>query len=171
LENYKRSKEWLELSFNNIKKVCTFYKIQEYDACVFRIQLAIEQLQKSLLFLFGFQPRKSHEPSKILDSLIYNDQIQANRDVIKKTKELSSFAKIIEKEETSTRYGLIRNERLIPPQTLYDKSKAKEFLNVLSNFLIIFKDILINFSEFKKQIVVLEEYINKLKNNMQKKIK
>lgn len=164
MENYKRIKEWIILSFNNIEKVCTFYEIQKYDACVFRIQLAVVQLQKSLLFLFGFQPRKSHEPSKILDSLIFKNQIQANKDIIKKLKDLSRLAKITEKEETSTRYDLIKDERLIPPQILYDKSKAKEFLNVLSSFLIIYRDILINFSEFKKQIEVLEEYINKFKN-------
>ncbi len=163
MENYKRSKEWLKLSFNNLEKVIAFYKIKEYDACVFRIQLSIEQFQKSLLFLLGFQIRKTHEPSKILDSLIYNDQIQVKKQILDKFKKLTKLAKVIEKEETSTRYGIIRNNKLISPKKLYDKTKAIEFLNILVKFLIVIKEILINISEFSNQIKILDKSISKIR--------
>ncbi len=160
MENYTRSKEWLKLVFNNLEKVIRFYEIQEYVACVFRIQLSIEQFLKSLLFLLGFQVRKTHEPSKILDSLIYNNQIQNYNKPINK---LSKLAKIFEKEETSTRNGVIRNEKLIPPNKIYDKTKTIEFLNFLMEFLLLYKKILIKFSAFSKQTKMLEGIIDKVK--------
>jgi len=170
LENYKRAKEWLKLSFNNVEKVIAFYKIQEYDACVFRIQLSIEQLQKSLLFLLGFQVRKSHESSKILNSLIYENKIQKiEKEIAEKIKKLTQVAKIIEKEETSTRYGIIKNNKLIPPTKLYDKTRTKEFLDVFYNFLILFQEILGVYSQLSYSIQSLNDLIDKIKFLMEEK--
>lgn len=77
--NYNRFKEWLDLASNNIDKVIKFYKINEYSACVFRIQLSTEQLQKALIFLLGLQFRKTHKPSKILEAIENNSNIQIKK--------------------------------------------------------------------------------------------
>jgi len=44
--------------------------------CIFRIQLSMEQLQKALLVLLGLQFRKTHEPSKRLESIESNEHIE-----------------------------------------------------------------------------------------------
>lgn len=81
MQNYQRTKEWLILAFNNFEKVLMFFKINEYDDCVFRIQLSMEQPQKALIFLFGVQIRKTHEASRILDSLTYSEKLGIGRTV------------------------------------------------------------------------------------------
>ncbi|MBD3256486.1 MAG: hypothetical protein GF383_15430 [Candidatus Lokiarchaeota archaeon] len=43
-DNYKRTKEWIELAFQNIDRVIRNYKQKDYPICVFCIQLAVEQL-------------------------------------------------------------------------------------------------------------------------------
>ncbi|GAG22880.1 unnamed protein product [marine sediment metagenome] len=40
--NYKRTKDWLSLAFNNLNRVIKFYEINEFAAYVFRIQLSTE---------------------------------------------------------------------------------------------------------------------------------
>jgi HEPN domain-containing protein len=164
LQNYKRTKEWLNLAFNNLEKVVKFFKISEYDACVFRIQLSMEQLQKALIFLFGVQIRKTHEASKILDSLIYNKKLEMEEEIIIKLKELSKLAKPIEKETTMTRYGVIRDEKLIPPEKLYKKSNTKDFIAKMIKFLTLYRDLLNNLSELSRHVEILDEYIGKIKN-------
>ncbi len=105
--NYNRFKEWLGLASNNIDKVIKFYKINEYSACVFRIQLSTEQLQKGLIFLLGLQFRKTHEPSKILEAIENNSSIQ------------------IEKKNLSLSYKNVKNTIIIfniNPKNILDKS-------------------------------------------------
>jgi len=69
--NNEATKEWFRLAYANIKRVIRNYKQQDYADTIFRIQLSTEQVQKAILLFLGIQFRKTHEPSKILDALIY----------------------------------------------------------------------------------------------------
>ncbi len=162
-DNHKRSKEWLSLAFNNIERVIRNFKDNDYVACVFRIQLSIEQLQKAIIFLLGLQFRKIHEPSKILESVEFNKNIQIEKKNLDQIKLIAELAKNIEEEGTDTRYGRIVDDKLISPEDKYDKIEASKFLNDLKEILIILKDLLKNISNFEKEVEKIIEYIKGIK--------
>ncbi|HEY0088856.1 MAG TPA: HEPN domain-containing protein [Candidatus Lokiarchaeia archaeon] len=165
--NYDTTKQWFQLAYNNIKRVIRNYEQQDYADTIFRIQLSIEQLQKGLLGFLGVQFRKNHKPSKILDSIIHNSNIKLENKKKEIIKNISLFAKEIEKEETFTRYGIKYGGRIIAPEEYYDKkitlkyiSNLKEILNLL---ILIFDDVLgleleiEQMNKYKKRIEELEE--------------
>ncbi len=162
-DNHKRSKEWLSLAFNNIERVIRNFKDNDYVACVFRIQLSIEQLQKAIIFLLGLQFRKIHEPSKIIESVEFNNNIQIEKKNLDQIKLIAELAKNIEEEGTDTRYGRIIDDKLISPEDKYDKTEASKFLNDLKEILIILKDLLKNISNFEKEVEKIIEYIKGIK--------
>lgn len=147
-DNYKRTKEWLSLAFNNIERVIRNYKINDYSECVFKIQLSIKQLQKALIFLLGFQFHKIHDPSRILESIENNNNIKIEKEILDRIKKVASLAKDIEGEGTATRYGIIEEGKLITPEDKYDKLEADKYLRGL-------KEILINLKEIFKEIPIL----------------
>lgn len=160
--NYKRSKEWLSLAFNNLDKVIKFYEINEFAACVFRIQLSTEQLQKALLVLLGLQFRKTHEPSKILESIESNEHIEIEEKFLEMIKKIADLSKNIEDEGTVTRYGIIVDGVLISPEEKYDKAKTDEWLDDLEKILIIFKDLFEEKPDFEVELTTLSEFIVKI---------
>lgn len=154
-DNYKRTKEWLSLAFNNIERVIRNYTISDYSECVFKIQLSIEQLQKALIFLLGFQFHKIHDPSRILESIENNNNIKIEKEILDRIKKVASLAKNIEGEGTATRYGIIEEGKLITPEDKYDKLEADKYLRDL-------KEILINLKEIFKEIPILVEDITSI---------
>ena len=160
--NYKRSKEWLSLAFNNLDKVIKFYEINEFAACVFRIQLSTEQLQKALIVLLGLQFRKTHEPSKILESIESNEHIEIEEKFLEMIKKIADLSKNIEDEGTVTRYGIIIDGELISPEEKYDKAKTDEWLDDLEKILIIFKDLFEENPDFEVELTTLSEFIVKI---------
>lgn len=160
--NYNRFNEWLGLASNNIDKVIKFYKINEYSACVFRIQLSTEQLQKALIFLLGLQFRKTHEPSKILEAIENNSIIQIEKKNLNQIKKLTTIAREIEKEETATRYGIVIDGKLISPDDYYDKDKTDTFINKLKEIIIIFRELLKEIPDLEQEIKHLHKFIKKI---------
>lgn len=155
ITNYKNTKEWLGLAFNNIERVIRNYKINDFSECVFKIQLSVEQLQKALIFLLGFQFRKIHNPSQILESIENNNNIKIEKEILDRIKKVASLAKNIEAEGTITRYGIIEDGKLISPEDKYHKLEADKYLKDL-------KEILINLKELLKEIPTLEYEITSL---------
>ncbi len=160
--NYKRTREWLGLAFNNLDKVITFYEINEFAACVFRIQLSTEQLQKALVVLLGLQFRKTHEPSKILESIESNEYIKIEEKVLEWIKSIAGLSKRIEEEGTATRYGIIIDNKLISPDEKYDKAKVDEFLDDLKKNLNIFKDLFKEIPDFEPELTKISGFITKI---------
>jgi len=159
--NYTNTKEWLSLAFKNIERVIRNYKISDFSECVFKIQLSIEQLQKALIFLLGFQFHKIHDPSRILESIENNVNIKIEKEIIDRIKKVAALAKDIEGEGTATRYGIIEEGKLITPEDKYNKSEADKYLRDL-------KEILINLKEIFKEIPNLEEEKTKFSEYIEK---
>lgn len=160
--NYKRTREWLGLAFNNLDKVITFYEINEFAACVFRIQLSTEQLQKALVVLLGLQFRKTHEPSKILESIEINEHITIEENLLERIKRIAVLSKKIEEEGTATRYGIIIDNKLVSPDEKYDKEKTDQYLDNLNKILIIFKDLFKENLDLEPELTTLSEFITKI---------
>ena len=160
--NYKRTKDWLSLAFNNLNRVIKFYEINEFAACVFRIQLSTEQLQKALIVLLGLQFRKTHEPSKILESIESNEYIKIEEKVLERIKRIANLSKNIEEEGTSTRYGIELGNKLISPEQRYDKAKVDEFLDDLKKNLNIFKDLFKEIPDLEPELTKILEFITKI---------
>jgi HEPN domain-containing protein len=159
--NYHRTKEWFELALNNLNRVIRNFEFRDYADCVFRIQLTIEQLQKSLLFLLGLQFRKTHFVSKILENIDDYENLNLEEDVSKQIKEIAELSKILEEENTKTRYGIIEDNKLITPEETYNKDKTIEFLIVLNKIIEKVVTLLEPLSE-------LENLNSNLKKNSQK---
>ena len=159
--NYHRTKEWFELSLNNLNRVIRNYEFKDYADCVFRIQLTIEQLQKSLVFLLGLQFRKTHFVSKILENIDDYENLNLNEKVSKQIKEIAELSKILEEEHTKTRYGIIEDNKLITPEDTYNKEKTIEFLIILIKII----DKVVTLLE---PLPELENLNSELKKNVQK---
>ena len=160
--NYKRTKDWLNLAFNNLNKVIKFYEINEFAACVFRIQLSMEQLQKGLIILFGLQFRKTHEPSKILESIEFNQHFKIEEKILERVKRIAIISKNIEDEGTATRNGLIVDNKLITPEENYDKAKTNEFLDELKKILFNFEDLFKEIPDLEPELTKISEFITKI---------
>ncbi len=159
--NYTNTKEWMSLAFKNIERVIRNYKISDYSECVFKIQLSIEQLQKALIFLLGFQFHKIHDPSRILESIENNNNITIEKVIVDRIKRVASLAKDIEGEGTATRYGIIEEGKLITPEDKYDKAEADKYLKDLKEILINLKDILKENPNMEQETTRFSEYITK----------
>ena len=159
--NYTNTKEWMSLAFKNIERVIRNYKISDYSECVFKIQLSIEQLQKALIFLLGFQFHKIHDPSRILESIENNNNITIEKVIVDRIKRVASLAKGIEGEGTATRYGIIEEGKLITPEDKYDKAEADKYLKDLKEILINLKDILKENPNMEQETTRFSEYITK----------
>ncbi|TFG23092.1 MAG: HEPN domain-containing protein [Promethearchaeota archaeon] len=162
-DNLNTTKEWLELAFKNRQKVIKFYKIEEFAATVFRIQLSIEQLQKSLVFLIGLKFRKTHEPSKILDLIEKDENIQIEQKYINKIKKIAKISKDIEEQGTATRYGEIIDGKLVSPDNRYNKSESLKYMKDLMKILVILNDLLESIPDFKIPIQSITKYISEIK--------
>ena len=140
----------------------SFYAQEDYAATVFRIQLSVEQLQKSVLLFLGIQFRKTHEPSRVIDSVIYDSDVELDEEIVENLKNLSRIAKIIEKEETTTRYGIERDDEIIPPEEIYDKKKTRHFLKSLIDILCIVASLIEEFPSLEKPFEELKIFAKKM---------
>lgn len=163
--NHKKTKDWLKLAFNNLDRVTRNFKVNDYADCIFRIQLSIEQLQKSLLFLMGLQFKKTHEPSKIIESFASSERTNLEEEKRIILLNIANIAKKLEQEETKTRYGVIRGEDLIAPEDEYDINKAEKFLSdlnkILGDIIKLFED-LQNFSDEIEELLNYKKLISEL---------
>jgi len=163
-DNHERTKEWLKLAFNNIERTLRNYKEKDYPFSVFLIQMSIEQLLKALIFLLGLQFKKTHEPSKILDSVKWSQINQIDEKIVRQIKKIASLAKEIESEGTSTRYGEIIDGKLILPEDKYSKTEANKYLKDLSEILKIFNKLLTSILYFELESKKIIEFIEKINN-------
>jgi len=160
--NYQRAKEWLRLAFNNIERVIRDYKLEDYAGSIFRIQLSIEQLQKSLIFLLGLHFKKTHEPSKILKSFTLNQNQKIDESHLKKIHDIAKLAQDIENEETKTRYGVIEHGKLITPEDRYDRGDSIQYLKDLGKITKYITELYQEFEDFNEVVNKLKEYYNQL---------
>ncbi len=161
--NYKKTKDWFKLAFNNLDRVIRNYKVKDYADCVFRIQLSIEQLQKALLFLLGLQFKKTYEPSIIIESFLSSENSNIEEDKRNSLLNIANLAKDLEQEETKTRYGIMKGENLIPPEEEYDIIKTKVYLKNVIEILIEILELLKNLQEFNVERKKLRYFKNMIK--------
>ena len=150
------------MAHKNLERVITYYQLNDYAATVFRIQLSVEQLQKCLLLFLGIQFRKTHEPSKILDSLIYNEVMKLSKDLSKKLKQISMIAKKIEQQETITRNGVKKNDELITPEEYYTKEKTLSFIDNLQDIILILVSLFESIPELKGDVEQFVKYMKQM---------
>lgn len=163
--NHENSRDWLRLAFLNIDRALRNYKINDFAACVFRIQLSIEQLQKALVFLFGMQFRKTHEPSEILSSIEPDKNAQIDDKIRVQVEKITKLAKNIEDEGTATRYGIIEKNKLIStPEDRFKKPEAENYLNDLKEILMALHKTLENLPNFEKELEKLSYYTKELED-------
>jgi HEPN domain-containing protein len=155
--NYEATKQWLKLVYNNFDRIIRNFIVDDYAATMFRIQLSVEQLQKSLLFSLGIQFRKTHEPSRILDSILNDENYKLDENVSENLEKLSFLAKRIEKEETATRYEIKKEGKIITPEEYYDRGKIIAFLGNLEEII----DLVIIYFKINPY---LDQEVNKLRN-------
>lgn len=163
--NYEKTKQWLKLLYNNLERTVRNFKLEDYADTAFRIQLATEQLQKALLDFLGIQFRRTHEPSRIIDSIIYEKQysnIKLEEPILEKLKEISFFAKKLEKEKSFTRYGVIKEDELITPTEYYSKEKVLKFLTYICKIIRIIIDFFEKILELNREVIILKEYLNQI---------
>ena len=158
--NYEKTKEWLSLAFNNIERVIRNYQINDYSECVSKIQLSVEQLQKALILLLGFKFRKIHNPSIILESIEANKNIKIEKKNLEDIKKIAALAKGIENEGVTTRYGIVKEDKLITPEEKYDKLEAIKYLKDLKEILINIRSLIEELANLEQQIIILSKFIN-----------
>jgi HEPN domain-containing protein len=118
-----------------LDRVIRNYEVEDYADCVFLIQLLIEPIQKSILFLIGLQFRKTHEPSIIIERYVLSQNNTIEENIKNSLLKIANLAKDVEQEETKTGYGVVGDERLITPEEEYDINKTKIYSKNLKGIL------------------------------------
>ena len=95
----------------------------------------------------------------LLDSIVNNNSLEIDIEILDKIKEVAFLAKNIEGEGTTTRYGTIEEGKLISPEDKYDKLEADKFLKDLKEILINLKEIFKETSNLKQDLPLFTKFI------------
>jgi HEPN domain-containing protein len=136
--NYTQGRSWITSAINDIKIVLNGLKDGYYSLVAFRSQFAVEKLNKAILSFMGLKAEKSHTPTDILDDILKNEPILTIDEESKKILEkISKYSKFFEKQGTQTRYGTIKDKKLITAEEIYKSFEdVKDFIKNLQNIVI-----------------------------------
>ncbi|MBD3256485.1 MAG: hypothetical protein GF383_15425 [Candidatus Lokiarchaeota archaeon] len=85
-------------------------------------------------------------------------KIEMEEDALSKIKKIVVYAKDIEAEGSSTRYGEIIEDKFNTPEEKYNKKIVKKFLNDMSSIINLIADLFRNTTEFENDTKKFEKY-------------
>ena len=125
---------------SDIKRILKDLETDDFADIAFRSQFAVEKLNKSILALLGIKIQKTHEPTKILKSILKSEE---HRAFDKKSEDLIiqmiNYSILFEEEGTKTRYGVfIENEFLISEEIYTSFNDINKFISNLVKIISIY---------------------------------
>ena len=167
--NFSQAKSWILSAINDIKRVIYSLKRKDFADVAFRSQFAVEKFNKAALNLLGVKIEKTHTPSKILKSIIIDEEIPINEESVKENLlKIIKYSGLFEDEGVKSRYGISKEDMLMIPEQIYSSFEdIKEFIlnlqKIVDLYLILWnKPFNINEIEFK-ELKELKKLNKKLK--------
>ncbi len=135
--NFTQAKSWIRSAINDVNRVLNGLKLEDYALVAFRSQFAVEKFNKSIISFIGVKVEKTHTPSEIIEDII---NIEENLNLEEKTitllRKIIKYSKTFENEGTKARYGVIKEEKLIPAEEIYESfENIKKFIIILKNYI------------------------------------
>jgi len=132
LNNIELIKGWIQLALRDWDVVESLNSTVHRGPIIYHIQQFVEKLCKSIIVSLGFEPPKTHFPSKIIDSILIEIELgNLNLQISKKEQEIlekiSSLAKSIEDENVRPRYGIRHLDIIILPDEIYSEDQINLF--------------------------------------------
>ncbi|KKL61881.1 hypothetical protein LCGC14_2190890 [marine sediment metagenome] len=167
--NFSQAKSWILSAINDIKRVISSLKRKDFADVAFRSQFAVEKFNKAALNLLGVKIEKTHTPTKILKSIILDEEILINEKSVKENLlNIINYSGLFEDEGVKTRYGIFKEEMLMIPERIYSSFEdIKQFIlnlqKIVDLYLIVWNETFnINEIEFK-ELKELKKLNKKLK--------
>ncbi len=125
---------WVDLAISDLKTVSKLSIIEDRGAIVFHLQQCVEKILKAIIVSLGFDPPKTHFPSKKLEEILVeielgNLDLNIDPSARLRIERIISVARTLEDEVTRPRYGVRHADRIILPDELYSTDIIRLFLN------------------------------------------
>jgi len=151
--NFSQGKSWIKSAISDIKIVINSLQNGYFSLVAFRSQFAVEKLNKAILSFMGLKVEKPHVPADILKDVLKSESSLAidleTKEILKKIQKHSKF---FENEVVQTRYGTIKNSKLIIAEEIYQSFEdIKDFLINLE------KIVILNLKLLKKSLNITKE--------------
>jgi HEPN domain-containing protein len=167
--NISLAKNWIISAISDIKRIIKDFETEDFADIAFRSQFAVEKLNKSIIGLLGLKVQKTHEPTKILKSILHEDSRKFNKNSEDLILQLITFSILFEEEGTKTRYGITQEDDFLLAEEIYTSfNDIKKFIQNLEKIITIHAKIIGDVFNIKES--TLEDLIN-LKNLREELIK
>lgn len=132
MNNIDLLRGWIKLALQDWEAMRSLNPDLHKGAVVYHMQQFVEKLCKAIIVSLGFEPPKTHFPSKLIDSILIdielgNLDIQISRKEKEFLEKISSLAKSIEDENVRPRYGIRHLDVIILPDEIYSKRQIELF--------------------------------------------
>jgi HEPN domain-containing protein len=128
--NFSQGKSWIISAISDLKIVISSIQNQFYSLVAFRSQFAVEKLNKAILNFMGLKVEKTHTPTDILEDVLKSTvSVIIDLETKEILEKILKYSKFFENEGTQTRYGTIKNNKLIIAEEIYHSFEdIKDFL-------------------------------------------
>lgn len=118
--NLSLAKKWIVSAIADIKRFLKGLEGDDFADVAFRSQFAVEKLNKSILALLGLKIQKTHEPTKILKTVLKDKDVRKfNKNSEKLIEEIINNSLLFEEESTKTRYGFYKGDEFLTAEEIY----------------------------------------------------
>ena len=133
--NFTQGKSWIISAISDVKIVINGLQNEYYSLVAFRSQFAVEKLNKAILSFMGLKVEKTHTPTEILEDILNRKSaLSFNLETKKILEKILKYSKFFENEGVQTRYGTIKNNKLVIAEEIYQSFEdIKNFLINLQN--------------------------------------
>jgi len=133
LNNIEIVNGWLKLAIEDWNAAKRMSIEENRGAIVFHLQQFVEKVTKAIIAALGYEPPKTHNPSRDLENILLDIsageiKLDIRREIMNDLKVLISIAKTFEDEKTRPRYGVRHAQRIITPNEYYSPMHVKLFL-------------------------------------------
>jgi HEPN domain-containing protein len=166
--NISLAKKWIESAIADLKRMLKSLEFDDFANVAFRSQFAVEKLNKSLLVLLGIKIQKTHEPTKFLKDLLYDEDLgkfdEESSDLIK---QIISKSLIFEEEGTKTRYGVYKEDDFLIAEDIYNTlDDIKPFILNLEKLIPTYIEVLENFFQISEASIMDLKFLKELKEEI-----
>lgn len=162
--NFLRARKWLKMAVKDTERTLRSYSQGDYADSAFRTQFAAEKLCKSVIFILGFQFKKTHRPAQIIEKEVLTERSTKMLAGAKKIlSELVTTSRYLEEQGVASRYGLEIEGSLLTPDELFNEEKAGKMLTKLNSLLQLFVELVSVLKIQEDELPELKEVVEKSK--------
>jgi len=144
--NISLAKKWILSATSDIKRILKDLEIEDFADIAFRSQFAVEKFNKSILGILGIKVQKTHEPSKIIKTLLKEEEyLKFDKNSEDLIIQMITLSILFEEEGVKTRYGISREDEFLVAEEIYKSfDDIKRFISNLEKIIMVFIKIILD---------------------------